>query len=232
MRAIAGRCKIRTFAPSIMYGITDLTTFILGTIFIVLLPGPNSMYVMTVASRWGVGAGYRGACGIFLGDFILMILSAAGVASVFQANPALFVVLKYAGAAYLVWLGIGLLRAGVSRWRGAEKTAAVEVAPGDASKPFRVALMISLMNPKAILFFVSFFIQFVSPDYPYPALSFLILGVIVQICSALYLSALIFGGTFLAGLFRRRRRLSATATSGVGALFIGFGVRLADAGLG
>ncbi len=214
-----------------MYGITDLTTFILGTIFIILLPGPNSMYVMTVASRSGVGAGYRGACGIFLGDFILMILSAAGVASVFQANPALFVALKYAGAGYLAWLGIGLLRAALRRWRDTEEAAAEEAVPSDASKPFRTALMISLMNPKAILFFVSFFIQFVSPTYAYPALSFLILGAIVQMCSALYLSALIFGGTFLAGLFRRRRRLSAAATGGVGALFIGFGARLADAGL-
>jgi leucine efflux protein len=88
------------------------------------------------------------------------------------------------------------------------------------------------MNPKAILFFVSFFIQFVSPDYPYPGLSFLILGIIVQVCSALYLSVLIFGGAHLAAQFRRRRRLSAAATGGVGGLFIGFGAKLAGAGLG
>jgi leucine efflux protein len=213
-----------------MYGITDLPAFILGTIFIVLLPGPNSMYVMTIASRWGVAAGYRGACGIFLGDLILMILSATGVASLFQATPALFVALKYAGAAYLVWLGVGLLRSAARRWRGVEEKGA-EPLPSDVSRPFRVALMVSLMNPKAILFFVSFFIQFVSPDYAHPELSFLILGAIVQVCSALYLSALIFGGTYLAGVFRRRQRLSAAATGGVGGLFIGFGVKLADARL-
>jgi len=101
----------------------------------------------------------------------------------------------------------------------------------DATRPFRTALFISLMNPKAILFFVSFFIQFVSPDYPHPALSFLILGAIVQFCSALYLSALIFGGSYLADAFRRRRRLSASATGTVGGLFIGFGVKLAGASL-
>lgn len=213
-----------------MYGITDLPAFILGTIFIVLLPGPNSMYVMTIASRWGVAAGYRGACGIFLGDLILMILSATGVASLFQANPALFIALKYAGAAYLVWLGFGLLRAAIRRWGGAEEKEG-EAIPADVSRPFRVALMVSLMNPKAILFFVSFFIQFVSPDYAHPELSFLILGAIVQVCSALYLSALIFGGTYLAGVFRRRQRLSAAATGSVGGLFIGFGVKLADARL-
>lgn len=212
------------------YGVTDLATFVLGTIFIVLLPGPNSIYVMTVASRSGAAAGYRGAAGIFVGDLILMVLAATGVASVFQAHPVLFIALKYAGAAYLAFLGLGLLRTAIARWRGTEvvKVEAAEVGPG---RPFHVALAISLMNPKAILFYVSFFIQFVSPDYAYPALSFLILGTVVQICSMLYLSVLIFGGTWLADTFKRRRRLSASATGCVGGLFIGFGARLASAGL-
>lgn len=219
------------------YGITDLTTFILGTIFIVLLPGPNSLYVMTVASRWGIGAGYRGAFGIFVGDLILMVLSATGVASLLQTTPALFMFFKYAGAAYLAWLGIGLLGSALRIWRGTENastpgTPATPGAPVDASRPFRTALLISLMNPKAILFFVSFFIQFVSPDYPHPVLSFLILGLIVQVISLLYLSALIFGGAHLAMQLRRRRRLGAIAMGGVGAMFIGFGVKLADATLG
>jgi leucine efflux protein len=212
------------------FGITDLTTFVLGTIFIVLLPGPNSLYVMTVASRWGIAAGYRGACGIFLGDTILMILSATGVASLLQTTPALFMILKYAGAAYLSWLGIGLIYSAFRTWRSPAETESVQ-KPVDAARPFRTALMISLMNPKAILFFISFFIQFVSPEYPHPELSFVILGLIVQACSALYLSALIFGGTRLAEQVRRHRRLSATATGGVGSLFIGFGVKLANATL-
>jgi len=212
------------------YGITDLSTFILGTIFIVLLPGPNSLYVMSVASRWGVAAGYRGACGIFLGDLILMILSATGVASLLQATPVRFMLMKYAGAAYLMWLGVGLLRSAPRAWRG--KTEPTAAPPVDASRPFRTALLISLMNPKAIFFFVSFFIQFVSPAYAHPELSFLILGGIVQFCSALYLSALIFAGARLAGIFRRRRRLSSTAIGGVGGLFIGFGFKLAGASLG
>jgi len=215
------------------YGITDLTTFILGTIFIVLLPGPNSLYVMTVASRWGVAAGYAGAAGIFVGDAVLMVASATGVASLLQATPALFMVLKYAGAAYLSWLGVGLLRTAIRTWRqGPAAEPETEMKPVDATHPFKTALVISLMNPKAILFFISFFIQFVSPAYPHPALSFLILGLIVQVCSALYLSALIFGGVHLARQFRRRRRLSAAATGSVGSLFLGFGVKLAGATLG
>lgn len=214
-----------------VYGITDITTFVLGTIFIVLLPGPNSLYVMAVASRWGVGAGYRGACGIFLGDLILMVLSATGAASLLKTTPELFMAIKYAGAAYLAWMGVGLLRSAVATWRRKTSDDSAAQPVGDASRPFRTALLISLMNPKAILFFVSFFIQFVDPAYAHPVLSFTILGVIVQLCSALYLSALIFGGAHLARQFRRRRRLSATATGSVGGLFIGFGLKLANASL-
>jgi leucine efflux protein len=99
-------------------------------------------------------------------------------------------------------------------------------------RPFRRALVVSLLNPKAILFVVSFFIQFVEPGYAHPALSFLVLGAVLQVFSVLYLTALIFGGQFLAGQFRRRRRLSAGVATGVGAVFVGFGIKLATASVG
>ena len=218
-------------------GITDIWTYVLGTIFIVLLPGPNSLYVLAVASRRGIRHGYQGACGIFLGDTILMLLSATGVASLLKANPALFMVAKFAGAAYLVWLGIGLLRSAWVGWRGVdspdspEKVVAKDASYTYTSRPFHNALMISLVNPKAILVFISFFIQFVDPDYPYPALSFLALGVICQIISMAYLSVLIIGGVRLAEQFKSRRKLAAAATGIVGTLFISFGAKLAGATL-
>ena len=221
------------------YGITDLSTFVLGTVFIVLLPGPNSLYVMAAASRWGVSAGYRGALGIVVGDTILMLLAVTGAASLLRTTPELFMVIKYAGAGYLAWMGLSLMRSALVTWRRGDERAE-QLGDGRAHypalrgtpHPFRSALVISLMNPKAILFFVSFFIQFVSPEYAHPELSFLILGLIVQVCSALYLSALIFGGTHLAAAFRRRQRLSSTAVGGVGSLFIGFGIKLAGASIG
>lgn len=219
------------------YGITDLTTFILGTIFIVLLPGPNSLYVMALASRHGVAAGYRGAAGIFAGDTVLMLLSTAGAASLLRSTPLAFMLVKYLGAAYLAWLGLGLVRAAWRQWT-ARPAQAGTAGPTDAKlernagRPFRTAFLISLMNPKAILFFVSFFIQFVDPDYAYPALSFLLLGLIVQACSALYLSALIFGGVRLAERFGRHQRLAAGGMGAMGTLFIGFALRLASASLG
>ncbi|WP_333772082.1 leucine efflux protein LeuE [Streptomyces sp. IBSBF 3136] len=214
-----------------MFGVIDLPTYLAGLVLIVLLPGPNSLYVLSVAARRGVRAGYTAAAGVWCGDTVLMTLSAAGVASLLQANAVLFGIVKYAGAGYLTWLAIGMLRAAREMWRTRRErvleNAASEEDPAPAvERPLRRAFVVSLFNPKAILFFVAFFVQFVDPGYAYPALSFVVLGAFAQLASFLYLSALIFGGTRLAAAFRRRRRLSATATSAAGALFLGFAVKL------
>ncbi len=213
-----------------MLGITDLATFVIGTIAIVLLPGPNSLFVLSVAARRGVRAGYAAAFGVFAGDTVLMVLAAAGAASLLKTWPELFFVIKMVGATYLAWVGVQLLAGAVRRWRGA--AGPDDAVAQDLSQPFRKAFVISLLNPKAILFFVSFFLQFVDPTYPWPALTFLGLGAIVQACSAIYLSVLIFAGARLAAAFARRRRMASVATSGVGALFLGFGAKLATASLG
>jgi leucine efflux protein len=210
-------------------GIVDLWTYVLGTLLVVLLPGPNSMFVLASAARRGVAAGYSAAAAVFVGDTLLMLAAALGVASLLKAEPMLFTGLKYLGAAYLCYIGIGMLRGAWRQWR---RPADEPVQPEhNLARPFRRALLLSLSNPKAILFFVSFFIQFVDPAYAHPGLSFLVLGAILQIISLSYLSLLIFTGARLAHWFRRRQRLSASATSGVGALFVGFGVKLATATL-
>ncbi|WP_338699797.1 leucine efflux protein LeuE [Streptomyces sp. Q6] len=214
-----------------MLGVIDLPTYLAGLVLIVLLPGPNSLYVISVAARRGVRTGYKAAAGVWCGDTVLMTLSAAGVASLLQANAVLFGIVKYAGAGYLTWLAIGMLRAAWSMWRTRRERLAAEAAPDAApeaaqERPFRRAFVISLLNPKAILFFIAFFVQFVDPSYAYPAVSFVVLGFFAQLASVLYLSALIFSGTKLADAFRRRKRLSAGATSAAGVLFLGFAVKL------
>ncbi|MGW4871420.1 leucine efflux protein LeuE [Streptomyces chartreusis] len=210
-----------------MFGVIDLPTYLAGLVLIVLLPGPNSLYVLSVAARRGVRAGYTAAAGVWCGDTVLMTLSAAGVASLLQANAVLFGIVKYAGAGYLTWLAIGMMRAAWAMWRTRREKSVEESTDTVAhERPFRRAFVVSLLNPKAILFFVAFFVQFVDPGYAYPALSFVVLGAFAQAASFLYLTALIFSGTRLASAFRRRKRLSAGATSAAGALFLGFAVKL------
>ena len=218
-----------------MLGVTDLPTYLAGLILIVLLPGPNSLYVLSVAARSGTRTGYKAAAGVFTGDAVLMLLAAAGAASLLQTNELLFSVVKFAGAAYLVWMAIGMLRSAYAMWttrheraegQRAADAAADRTGTATAERPYRRALVVSLFNPKVILFLISFFVQFVDPAYAYPALSFLVLGILMQVVSFLYLSMLIFSGTRLAAAFGQRRGLSAGATSLAGALFLGFAVRL------
>ncbi|WP_184847019.1 leucine efflux protein LeuE [Allocatelliglobosispora scoriae] len=215
---------------SAMLGVTDLPTYVIGTIAIILLPGPNSMFVLATAAQRGVRAGYRAVSGVFLGDAILMVATALGVASLLRAFPPVYTALKYAGAAYLAYLGVRMLIGAVKSWRQRGEVAAAvqEVAE---PHPFRRAFIVSIINPKAILFLISFFTQFVDPAYPHPAITFLVLGVILQITSLIYLSALIFAGTYLAAQFERRKRLAAAGTSAVGALFLGFSLKLATSSM-
>ncbi|WP_030414963.1 leucine efflux protein LeuE [Streptomyces sp. NRRL S-1448] len=228
-----------------MLGITDLSTYLAGLALIILLPGPNSLYVVSVAARRGPRVAYRAAAGVLCGDTVLMTLSAGGVASLLQASPVLFGIVKFAGAGYLTWLAVGMLRGAWALWRGREErkatrdaetpepagaaASATSTAPARkeaAERPYRRALIVSLLNPKAILFFISFFVQFVDPSYAHPVLSFLALGAWAQLFSLTYLSILIFSGTYLAATFRRRRRLTAGLSAGAGAAFLGFAAKL------
>ncbi|MEU3723127.1 leucine efflux protein LeuE [Streptomyces sp. NPDC031705] len=214
-----------------MLGVPDLPTYLAAVVLIVLLPGPNSLYVLSVASRRGIAEGYKAACGVFTGDTVLMVLAAVGAGALLQASPVLFTAVKVLGVGYLGWLAVGMMRAAWGMWRTRgdrhEEPVAAEEPAGAAERPYRRALLVSLFNPKAILFLLSFFVQFVDPGYAYPALSFLLLGTVSQLISLLYLSTLIFAGTRLSAAFRRHKRLSAGATSAAGVIFLGFAAKLA-----
>jgi leucine efflux protein len=220
-------------------GVHDLATYVLGALVIVLLPGPNSLYVLSVAARKGVRTGFRAAAGVFTGDLTLITLTSLGAASLLRTNPAVFAVVKFGGAGYLLWMGFGMLRSARDLWRQRAAAVAPVAEAGEAAqieasgeRPFRRALVVSLLNPKAILFLLSFFTQFVDPSYGLPALSFALLGGILQAFSVLYLTTLILVGTSLAAAFHRRKRLSATMTSSVAALFAGFAAKLAFSSVG
>lgn len=216
------------------YGVTDLWTYVIGALGIILLPGPNSLFVLSVATARGVKAGYQGAMGVFVGDTVLLICTALGAASLLRSNPALFLVVKYAGAVYLAWVGLNLIWSALRTWRNpvSIRTGPAPVeSPAHLAHPFRRALVISLLNPKAILFLLSFFVQFIDPTYETPAVPFLILSAIIMGFSAIYLSALIFAGVRMAQAFSRRKRLSAGLSSAVGGLFVWFSAKLATASL-
>ena len=211
-----------------MFGITDLSTYLIGTIAIIVLPGPNSMYCLAVAGQYGARAAYRTAAGIVLGDAILMLATALGAGTVLKLYPWLFHAIKLVGGLYLAYLGWGLLRGAVKKWHLRLRPSGQGAAPAQAASQrfFSRALLLSTTNPKVILFCLSFFVQFVDQTYPNPALSFFILAAFLQLFSVIYLNILIFGGRALSQRFQQHQRMAAASMGAVGLMFIGFAVKM------
>ena len=204
-------------------GILNIGVFFAGVVVIILMPGPNSLYVLSTATRRGVADGYKAAGAVFIGDAVIMLLAALGVDSLMRLYPATFMAVQYAGAAYLGWLGLKALYGAFMRGSGGE---------GDShaacrENPFKRALILSLSNPKAIMFFVSFFVQFVDPSKGHTGLAFLVLACIVQVVSMTYLSFLILGGAKVAASLKGSRVAQRLGSALTGSVFLGFGVRLA-----
>lgn len=207
-------------------GVINLGTYLIGALFVVLLPGPNSLFVLTSAAAKGIKSGYQAAFGVWLGDSLLVALMTLGAGSLLQAMPVLFYGLRAVGAIYLFYLGVRILWSVIK-----PATTVLEVEHLETevknSNFFIRAFLLSLVNPKAIFFLMSFFVQFVDPAHGSPWMAFIILGAFLQLISVLYLSLLIFGGSHLAAVFRRYTRLSTLSNIAVALVFIAFAVRMA-----
>jgi leucine efflux protein len=208
-------------------GIVDFSAYLMGTLLIILLPGPNSLYVLTIATQQGWRSGVWGALGIFIGDAILMIAVALGAASLLMSSPLLFQLVRIIGAIYLAWMGVGLLRSGQQRWKTQSHSQVFEIqARLMQLHPLLAALSLSLTNPKAIFFFIAFFSQFIRSDFAYPAITLIYLATVLQLMSMTYLAGLILVGQFFSKYFNSRYRLTAGLWMLAGILFIGFAIRL------
>lgn len=205
-------------------GVVNLTTYLVGALFIVLLPGPNSLFILKTTVTHGIRASYKAALGVFIGDAILMFFAFIGVASLIRTTPVLFTMVKFLGAAYLAYLGGKILYANFIQ--RAQTVNAQAVA--QEGKFFIKSLALSLTNPKSILFYVSFFVQFIDLHYAHPAIPFTILAGILEMLSFIYLSALIFGGRIMAHFFQKRRLLSKMGNGLIGLFFLGFATKLAS----
>ncbi|KRG64376.1 amino acid transporter LysE [Stenotrophomonas terrae] len=201
-------------------GINDLGTFVVAVILFLMLPGPGTFTLLTATARGGVRAGYATLAGLMLGDQILIAIAATGVAALLQAHPLLFAGLRYVGAVYLIWVGINLLR---------EPAAAVagESAPVQHGRRwFRQALLVGVLNPKAILFYMAFFPLFIDPVRQRGALTLATMAVLIAILSIGWCSVLIFGGQFIARRLAGYPRVGVWLRRGVGLCLVVFGLRL------
>jgi leucine efflux protein len=194
-------------------------TFVAAVLVFLALPGPGTFTLLTATARDGVRAGYVTLAGLLLGDQVLMWLAVAGVAALLQANPLLFHGLQYLGAAYLAWVGVQLLRPAGSATAGM-----IALRPG---RHFRQGLLVTLLNPKAIMFYMAFFPLFVDPATQRGLLTFATMAALIALLGVLYCSLLILLGHALARRLGRRPRLGRALRALAGLCLVGFALRLA-----
>lgn len=198
-------------------GIRDIAQLVAATLVFLMLPGPGTLCILTSAGRGGRRGGFLALAGLMLGDALLMLAAALGVATLLQTHPPLFRAMQSLGALYLAWLGLRLLLA-----KG--DTAAVAPFPGLAD--FRRGLLVTLLNPKAIVFYMAFFPLFIDPLVARGAVTFLAMGGVISTCTLCYGSLLVVAGGAAARRLRERRGIVRLATRLAGISLIGFGLRL------
>ncbi|MBC7681720.1 MAG: LysE family translocator [Ferruginibacter sp.] len=205
--------------------------FIISGWLLNLTPGPDVFYILTNGLRGGWRAGVVAALGIAAGCFVHIIAAAIGVSALITASASAFTVLKWLGAAYLVWVGIQMLRSP----QPVDATNSIAAPAGGISasglkslnKVFLQGFWTNALNPKVALFFLAFLPQFITPGAPQPTLAFLLLGLLFNL-NALPINL---GYALLAAWAARRigavRRGLHWLERGAGALFVAFGLKLA-----
>jgi threonine/homoserine/homoserine lactone efflux protein len=198
-------------------GVMDVGQLIAATMVFLMLPGPGTFCVLTCTGQHGLRGGFASLAGLMLGDAVLMLLAAIGVAALLKANPMLFGAMQYLGAAYLAWLGFRLLLA---------KPGQGTAVPFSNAADFRRGFLVTLINPKAIVFYMAFFPLFIDPALHRGALTFMTMGAVISSCTLFYGSLLVVAGNAAARRLARSRRITAFASKAAGIFLIGFGVKL------
>ena len=205
-----------------MFGITDFTAFCAATLLFLALPGPGTFALLTSTGKGGFRAGAAATLGVILGDQVLLWLAVAGVAALLAAYPVAFKAVQYAGAAYLAWLGLKLL---FSRGEGGASPdfGKFGIEPRHYT---RQAFFITLLNPKAIVFYMAFFPIFIDPATHHGLPTFAAMALTIALITAAYCLTLCAFANAVATRVRAHRRAARWLERAAGVFLIGFGWRL------
>jgi leucine efflux protein len=201
-----------------MFGITNYSAFVIAFILLLLLPGPGNLALITSTSKGGIKAGLAATLGVIAGDQVLMWMAIAGVAALLGAYPAAFQAVQWLGAAYLVWLGVKLLLAKVG------DQPILNIRP---SHYFQQAMMITLFNPKAIVFYMAFFPLFIDPAKHQGWITYAVLSATIVSLTFLYGLTAVLLTHFMAEKIRSNPRVTSVLQKFAGLFLVGFGVKLA-----
>jgi len=205
-----------------LFGIHDLGLFVVSGLLLNILPGPDSLLIMTRSASQGARAGCVAAAGVGAGVFVHILAAALGLSAVLQTSAMAFTVVKYIGAAYILYLAVGLLRS-----KGAAAGAVVKSAPLPLPKIFGQGFLTNVLNPKVALFFLAFVPQFIDAQAPNKALAFLVLGCIFNINGMLWCNALALFTARASARVKLGGRAATVLGRVTGCLFLWLGIKLA-----
>jgi threonine/homoserine/homoserine lactone efflux protein len=201
-----------------MFGISDYGAFVAAFVLLLFLPGPGNLALITSTSQGGMRGGVASVLGLLLGDQVLLWMTVAGVAALLQSYPHLFMALQWVGAAYLAWLGAKMVLAKPG------EGPAIQITPG---KYFKETMLITLLNPKAIMFYFAFFPQFIDLEKHQGMTTFVFMAITIAVLGFLYCFGVVLITHTMAERIRANPKMSGLLQKLAGVCLIGFGLKLA-----
>ena len=199
-------------------GVADYGAFVVAIILFLLIPGPGNLALITSTGKGGIAGGLGATLGVIAGDQVLLWAAVAGVSAVMVAYPSAFRAVQWAGAAYLAWMGFKMLRA---------RAVDAPILTIKAGHYFRQAMLITLLNPKAIVFYLAFFPLFVDPAQHQGVKTFAVMAATIAMLTFIYGLSSVLLTFYLAERIRANPRISGFLNKAAGIFLIGFGIKLA-----
>ena len=201
-----------------MFGIADYGAFVAAIVLFLAIPGPGNLALITSTSKGGVRGGIAATLGVIAGDQVLMWMAVAGVAALLSTYPTAFHAVQWLGAAYLAWLGFKMLVA---------KPGAQPILNIEPRHYFKQAALITLLNPKAIVFYMAFFPLFVDPARHQGMLTFGVMAATIAVLTFTYGLIVVLLTYHLAERMRANPVISRVLEKVAGIFLLGFGIKLA-----
>jgi len=206
-----------------MFGIHDLPLFVISGLLLNIMPGPDSLLIMTRSATQGWRAGCAAALGIGTGTLVHIFAAALGLSAVLATSATAFTVVKLVGAAYILYMAVGLLRS--RKQSGEAQALALPALP--YRKIFAQGFLTNVLNPKVAIFFLAFVPQFITADAPNKALAFIVLGCIFNVNGMLWCGALSLATARASARIKLSPAVSLWLNRATGGLFVWLGVKLA-----
>ena len=209
------------------YSILHWSTFFAASVMLVLSPGPNVAFILSQVLKGSKSAGFAALFGIWIGNGIHIFLAAIGLSALLATSAILFEIVKWIGAAYLIWMGYNALRSKGGTFAQEDNTDIQKKPAVNLTLVFKQSAIVSTLNPKTALFFLTFLPQFIVPEAGPIWAQITLHGVLLTLTGAILDAILIIGGAKLVGKLDGNKNFALWVDRGVGAILIGLGLRLA-----